>query len=75
MQCLQAKVIGLEDKVPGEKYVFTVEFLKEDGTLFMLESCCGGEEGNFPAQSVFHFLIKEGDQNKFVVVDTPPYAP
>jgi hypothetical protein len=75
MQCLQVKVIGLEDKVLGEKYVFIVEFLKEDGTLFMLESCCGGEERSFPAQTVFYFLIREVDQNKFTVMDMPPYAP
>jgi len=75
MQCLQAKVIGIVDKVPNEKYVFIVEFLNEDGTLFMLESCCGGEETSFPPKSVYHFLVKEVDQNKFVVVDTPPYVP
>ena len=75
MQCLLAKVIGLEDRVPGEKYVFIIEFLKEDGTLFMLEPCCRGEETSFPPQSEFHFLVKEVDQTKFVVVDTPPYVP
>jgi hypothetical protein len=75
VQCLRAKMIGLEDKVPGEKYVSIVEFLKKDGTLFMLEPCCGGEERSFPPQSVFHFLVKEVDQNKFVVMDMPPYVP
>jgi hypothetical protein len=75
MQCLQAKIIGLEDKVPGEKYVFMIEFLKEDGTPFMLGPCCGGEESNFPPQSVFHFSVMEVDQNKSVVMDMPPYIP
>ena len=75
MQCLRAKVIGLEEKFPGEKYVFSIEFLKEDGTLFMFEPCCAGEETNFPPQSVFHFLVKDVDQNKFVVMDMPPYVP
>ena len=75
MQCLQAKIIGLEDKVPGEKYVFIIEFLKEDGTPFMLEQCCGGEESSFSPQSMFHFSVMEVDQNKFVVMDIPPYIP
>jgi hypothetical protein len=75
MQCLRAKIIGLEEKVLGEKYVFLVEFLEDDGTLFALGPCCGGDETSFPPQSVFLFTVTKTDQNKFTVMDLPPYVP
>jgi hypothetical protein len=75
MQCLQAKIVGLEESVSNEKYVFIVEFLKHNGTLFMLEPCCGENNPNFPPQSVFLFTVIKGDQNQFTVKDMPPYAP
>ena len=75
MQCLRANITGLEDKVPGEKYVFIVEFLKVDGTLFMLGPCCGEDETGSPPQSVFFFTVGKVDQNEFAVMDMPPYAP
>ena len=75
MQCLQAKIIGLEEEFPNEKYVFLVEFLDHNGTLFMLRPCCGDDEASSPPQSVFLFTVIKTDQNKFTVMDIPPYAP
>ena len=75
MQCLQAKIIGLEEEFPNEKYVFLVEFLDHNGTLFMLGPCCGDDEASSPPQSVFLFTVIKTDQNKFTVMDMPPYAP
>jgi hypothetical protein len=75
MQCLRAKIIGLEEEVPNEKYVFLVEFLEHNGTLFTLGPCCGGDEASSPPQSVFLFTVIKTDQNKFIVMDMPPYAP
>jgi hypothetical protein len=75
MQCLQVKIIGLEEKVLGEKYIFLVEFLKDDGTLFMLGPCCGDDETSILPQSVFLFTVIKGDQNRFTVMDMPPYVP
>lgn len=75
MQCLRGKIVGLEEKVPGEKFVFMVELIKDDGTLFVLGPCCGGDETSSPPQSVFLFTIMKVDQNKYVVTDLPPYVP
>lgn len=75
MQCLRVKIVGLEEKVRGEQYVFKVEFLMEDGTLFQLGPCCGDDATSFPPQSVFHFTVMKVDQNGFAVMGLPPYAP
>ena len=75
MQCLQGKIIGLENNVPGEKYVFLVELLKVDGTVLKLGPCCGEDETSSPPQSVFFFTVVKNDRNEFAVMDMPPYAP
>lgn len=75
MQCLRGKIIGREEEVLGEEYVFLVEFLKDDGTLFQLGPCCGADETRFPPQSVFQITVMKVDQNGFAVMEMPPYAP
>ena len=75
LQCLEAKIIGLEEEIPNEKYVFMVEFLKINGTLFRRGPCCGEDEGGSLPQSVFLFTVSKVDQNKFAVMDLPPYGP
>lgn len=75
MQCLRGKIIGLEEKVSDVKYIFMVEFLKDDGTLFALGPCCGGGQTSVPPQSVFLFTVIKVYQNRFTVMDMPPYVP
>lgn len=75
MQCLQGNIIGLDDKVSGTSYIFIVELHQDDGILFELGPCCGGDQANSPSQSVFLFTVTNDDQNEFAVMDLPPYAP
>lgn len=75
MQCLQARSVSLEKRVSDTEFVFKVEFLMDDGTLFELGPCCGGDETDFSPQSVFYFTVIKLDNNQFFVIDTPPYAP
>jgi hypothetical protein len=75
MQCLRAKIIGVEEEIPNEKYEFVVEFLRQDGTPFTQRPCCGEDEGSFPHQSIFLFTVLKVDQNEFTVMNLPPYAP
>jgi hypothetical protein len=75
VQCLQVKSAGLDKKVSDTEFVFKVEFLNTDGTLFVLGPCCGGSETDFPPQSVFYFTVKKVDKEKFIVMDMPPYMP
>ena len=75
MQCLQVKSANLDRKISDTEFIFKVGFLNDDGTLFELGPCCGDDETNFPPQTVFYLSVIKGDNNKFVVIDTPPFAP
>jgi hypothetical protein len=74
-QCLQVKSAALDQKVSNTEFVFRVEFLNGDGTLFVLGPCCGGNETDFPPQSVFYLTVVKTDKDNYVVMDMPPYAP
>lgn len=74
MQCFRGKIIGLEEKESDAKYVFMVEFRKDDGTLFALGPCCGSDQTSTPPQSVFLFTVIKVYQNEFIVMDMPPYV-
>jgi len=75
MQCLQVKSAVLDEVVSDTKFVFKVDFIQGDGTLFVLDPCCGGDEMSIPPQSVFYFKVIEGNQNEFTIMDMPPYVP
>jgi hypothetical protein len=75
MQCLQVKSISLDKKVSDTEFVFKVDFLNEDGMLFLLGPCCGGDEADILPQSLFYFTVRKVDKNDFHVMDIPPYAP
>ena len=75
MQCLQVKSVSLDKKVSDTEFVFKVDFLNEDGTLFLLGSCCGGDEADLLPQSVFYFTVRKVDKDDFNVMDIPPYGP
>lgn len=74
-QCLQVKTAGLDKKVTNKEFVFKVDLLNADGTLFVLGPCCGGNETEFPPQSIFYFTVVKVDKDKFIVMNMPPYAP
>jgi len=75
MQCLQVKSANLEKIVSKTEFVFKVDFLKDDGMLFELEACCGGDEADFSPQSEFYFTVIKVDNHKFTSMDTPPFSP
>lgn len=75
MLCLQMKSVSLDKKVSDSEFIFKVEYLDEAGNLFMLGPCCGGEDENLPPQSQFYFTVEKTDDNRFVVMDMPPYSP
>ena len=75
MQCLQVKSVSLDKKVSDTEFVFKVDFLNEDGTLFLLGPCCGGDETDILPQSTFYFTVRKVDENDFNVMDVPPYGP
>ena len=74
-QCLQVKSPSLDRQVSNTKFTFKVEFLNADGTPFVLGPCCGGNETDFPPQSVFYLTALKMDKVNYAVMDMPPYAP
>ncbi|MCE5207698.1 MAG: hypothetical protein LLG42_05230 [Chloroflexi bacterium] len=74
-QCLRVKSANLEEKVSDKEYVFEIEFLNADDSLFVRGACCGGNETDSPPQSVFYCRVAKLENGEFRVVDLPPYAP
>ena len=74
-QCLEMRSAGLDRKVSNKEFVFKADFSNADGTLFVLGPCCGASEADSPSRSIFRFTVMKTGQDKFVVMDMPPYAP
>jgi hypothetical protein len=75
IHCLQVNSAGLDRQVSDTEFVFKVDFLNPDGTLFVLGPCCGASETESPPQSVFMFTVRKEEEGKFLVLDLPPYTP
>jgi hypothetical protein len=76
LQCLRVKRIVDEKVVSSAEYRFTVEFMNEDGSLFVLGPCCGANATDMPPQSQFdYYRVIRDCTGKFLVVDLPVYVP
>jgi hypothetical protein len=75
IQCLRVKSAQLDRQVSEKEFVFEVEFLNADGTLFVLGPCCGADETDSPPQSVFYLTVVKVEPDRFAVMDMPPYVP
>lgn len=56
------------------EFRFTVEFQNPDGTLFILEPCCGSDISEFPPLTQFDFVVKNLD-GTYKVMALPVYVP
>jgi hypothetical protein len=65
--CLQVLNFA-EEQVSPDEFKFTVEFMNEDGSLFV-----SGPETS--PQSQFTFTVLKDEDGKFLVQDLPVYAP
>jgi len=74
-QCLWVKSASLDKQISKTEFVFSVDFVNDDGTLFVLGPCCDGNTTDVLTQSVFFFTVMKVDKNKFYVMDMPPYTP
>jgi hypothetical protein len=75
LQCLQVKRIVDEKVVSLAEYHFTVEFMNQDGSLFVLGPCCGGNATDFPPKSQFAYTVIRDCAEKFLILDLPIYVP
>lgn len=73
-QCLRVRAIVEEIPMSATEINFIVEFMTEDGKLFVRGPCCGATETEAPPVSRFKFTVqKVGDE--FLVQELPPYVP
>ena len=75
LQCLRVKRIVDEKVVSSAEYHFTVEFLNQDGSLFVRGPCCGGNATDFPPESQFAYTVIRSCAEEFLVVELPAYVP
>lgn len=75
LQCLRVKRIADEKMVSLAEYHFTVEFMNNDGTLFVRGPCCGANETDMPPESQFGYTVVRSCVGEFLVVELPAYVP
>ncbi|HLF74421.1 MAG TPA: hypothetical protein VI524_08755 [Anaerolineales bacterium] len=68
LMCLQVLNVIHEEQISPEEFKFTVEFMNEDGSLFV-----SGPETT--PQSQFIFTVLKDEDGKFLVQDSPVYTP
>ena len=75
LQCLQIKRIVDEKVVSLAEYHFKVEFVNENGSLFVLGPCCGGNATDMPPRSQFDYRVIRNCEGKFLVLELPVGVP
>ncbi len=73
-QCLTVRTATFNERTAKGEYILTVEFNLPDGSLFVLEACCG-ENPTTPPQFQFEYRVVEGGDGQFRVLDMPVYMP
>jgi len=71
--CLQARVLSVEKNNENE-FIASVEFIHNNGEIFILGPCCGSTEEEMPPMQKFDFRIHKKD-NLFKVSTPPIYVP
>lgn len=71
--CHRVNVIDSKKEAEGQ-YTLTVQFIQDDGEVFVLGPCCGETEETMPSQDKFDYKVKKID-GKFKVTTSPLYRP
>jgi len=74
LMCLGIKTIVGEEEVLATEFRFIVEFMNDDGTLFVRGPCCGATEKEMPPQSQFAYTVKKVE-GRFLVQELPVLVP
>jgi hypothetical protein len=73
LMCLELGGVVGEEQVSATEFRFVVEFVNDDGTVFVLGPCCGATEEEMPPQRQFTFVVKKVD-SRYLVQDLPVYV-
>jgi hypothetical protein len=74
LQCLLVSRVVEETQVSTDEFLFVVEFVNEDGSLFVLGPCCGATAAEMPPVWQWLYTVKKMD-GQFKVMDAPVYVP
>jgi hypothetical protein len=74
MMCLPAAAITDAQQSGMEEYTFFVEFLWNDGTIYVQGPCCGGSPSERPSVWQFAYPVQKID-GQWKVMHTPLFVP
>jgi hypothetical protein len=74
LQCLLVSQVVEETQVSPDEFVFLVEFMNEDGSLFVLGPCCGATQAEMPPVWQWPYTAKRID-GQFKVMAPPVFVP
>ena len=73
LQCLKVLTATYNERTATGEYVFTVQFSKPDGSLFVREACCG-ENPTSPPVWQFEYRVVRGVDGRYWVLDMPVFT-
>ena len=74
-QCLQVDSMLLEQVTEEGRYLFQVSFIDPEGSLFILNPCCGADLEVQPPVWLFRYPVQRAANGRFKVLDLPIYVP
>lgn len=72
--CMKAEVLSVTAKKSKVQYFLVVQFIQDDGSIYVFGPCCGATEEEMPPQKQFIFEVKKIDGD-YKVVTPPLYRP
>lgn len=74
-QCLEIRNATLIDQPSPAEFVFAVEFMNDDNSLFIQAPCCENSHENISRQNEFIYTTRLECTGKFRVLELPIYLP
>ncbi|MBU1118883.1 hypothetical protein KKH43_03310 [Patescibacteria group bacterium] len=71
--CLEVRIVNSR-KVSSDEYIFDIQFINDDGSIYVLGPCCAETEETMPSEDQFAYQVKKKD-GQFKVISTPLYHP
>lgn len=75
LRCLPVLNIVNQLKISPTEFHFLVEFMWDDGSLFVRGPCCGATEEEMPPVSQFEYTVVLGLDGKYRVMGWPVHVP
>lgn len=75
IQCLPPHSIAIIGADASGDIRFNVQFMNDDGALFVGGPCCGANATGQPPESTFTYTVARNASDKLLVMEMPPYVP